>query len=112
MKKKKGENIIPTVSEKIDDEKDREKSNPINKIERSIEKPIHKERDIVNQSEELSNKVENNQNRKVKNSKTIKIERQNINYNSKDSKYNHIDIKERKIKNKPNFAPENKVRKQ
>ncbi|HBG1588505.1 YtxH domain-containing protein [Clostridioides difficile] len=112
VKKKKGENIIPTVSEKIDDEKDREKSNPINKIERSIEKPIHKERDIVNQSEELSNKVENNQNRKVKNSKTIKIERQNINYNSKDSKYNHIDIKERKIKNKPNFAPENKVRKQ
>ena len=112
VKKKKGENIRPTVSEKIGDEKDREKSNSINKIKRSTEKPIHKERDIVNQSEELSNKVENNQNGKVKNSKTMKIERHNINSNLKGPKYNHIDIKERKIKNKSNFTPENKVRKQ
>ncbi|TPE20182.1 CD3337/EF1877 family mobilome membrane protein [Clostridium perfringens] len=112
VKKKKGENIRPTVSEKIVDEKDREKSNPINKIERSTERLIHKERDIVNQSEELSNKVENNQNEKVKNSKTMKIERHNINSNIKGPKYNHIDIKERKIKNKSNFTHENKVRKQ
>ena len=112
VKKKKGENIRPTVSKKIYDEKDREKSNSINKIKRSTEKPIHKERDIVNQSEELSNKVENNQSVKVKNSKTMKIERHNINSNLKGPKYNHIDIKERKIKNKSNFTPENKVRKQ
>ncbi|HAT4314008.1 TPA: YtxH domain-containing protein [Clostridium perfringens] len=113
VKKKKGENIRPTVSEKIGDEKDRAKSNSINKIERFTEKPIHRERDIVNQSEELSNKGKNNQNEKVeKNSKTIKIERHNIKSNFKDSKYNHIDSKERKIKNKYNFTPENKVRKQ
>ncbi|EGT3606063.1 YtxH domain-containing protein [Clostridium perfringens] len=112
VKKKKVENIRPTVSEKIGDEKDREKSNSINKIERFTEKPIYKERDIANQSEELSNKVENNQNEKVKNSKTMKIERHNINSNLKGPKYNHIYIKERKIKNKSNFTPENKVRKQ
>ncbi|NEZ76040.1 YtxH domain-containing protein [Clostridium botulinum] len=112
VKKKKGENIRPTVSEKISHDKNIEKSNSINKIERATEKPIHKERDIANQSEELSNKVENNQNGKVKNSKTMKIERHNINSNLKEPKYNHIDIKERKIKNKSNFTPENKVRKQ
>lgn len=112
VKKKKGENIRPTVSEKIGDKKDREKSNSINKIERSTERPIYKERDIANQREELSNKVENNQSGKVKNSKTMKIERHTINSNLKEPKYNHIDIKERKIKNKPNFTPENKVKKQ
>ena len=112
VKKKKGENIRPTVSEKIGDEKDREKSNSINKIERSTERPIYKERDIANQREELSNKVENNQSGKVKNSKTMKIERHTINSNLKEPKYNHIYIKERKIKNKSNFTPENKVRKQ
>ena len=112
VKKKKGENIRPTVSEKIGDKKDREKSNSINKIERSTERPIYKERDIANQREELSNKVENNQSGKVKNSKTMKIERHTINSNLKEPKYNHIDIKERKMKNKPNFTPENKVKKQ
>ncbi len=48
----------------------------------------------------------------MKNSKTMKIERHNINSNIKGPKYNHIDIKERKIKNKSNFTHENKVRKQ
>ncbi|MDI3075892.1 YtxH domain-containing protein [Clostridioides difficile] len=108
-KEKKGENIRPAVSEKIGNDKNLEKSNSINKIERPTEKPIYKERDIVNQSEGLSNKVENNENGKVKNSKTMKIERHNINSNLKEPKYNHIDIKERKIKNKSNFTPENKV---
>ncbi|HFQ8588130.1 TPA: CD3337/EF1877 family mobilome membrane protein [Clostridioides difficile] len=112
VKKKKGENIRPTVLEKIGDEKDREKSNFINTIERSTEKHIHKERDTANQSEKLFNKVENNQNGKVKNSKTMKIERHNINSNLKGSKYKQIGIKERKIKNKSDFTPENKVRKQ
>lgn len=112
VKKKKGENIRPTVSEKIGDKKDREKSNSINKIERFTERPIYKERDIENQGEELSNKVKNNQSGKVKNSKTMNIERHTINSNLKEPKYNHINIKERKIKNKSNFIPENKVRKQ
>lgn len=112
VKKKKGENIRPPVSEKIVNDKNLEKSNSINKIERTIEEILHKKRDITNQGKEISNKVKNNQNEKLKNSKTIKIERHNIKSNSKDSKYNHIDSKERKIKSKSNFTPENKVRKQ
>nr|WP_243157327.1 YtxH domain-containing protein [Clostridium perfringens] len=112
VKKKKGENIRPPVSEKIVNDKNLEKSNSINKIERPIEEILHKKRDITNQGKEISNKVKNNQNEKLKNSKTIKIERHNIKSNSKDSKYNHIDSKERKIKSKSNFTSENKVRKQ
>ncbi|HBY3415240.1 TPA: YtxH domain-containing protein [Clostridioides difficile] len=112
VKKKKGENIRPTVSEKIVNDKNLEKSNSINKIEMPTEEILHKKRDITNKGKESSNKVKNNQNEKFKNSKAIKIERHNINSNSKDSRYNHINSKERKIKNKPNFTPENKVRKQ
>ena len=112
VKKKKGENIRPTVSEKIVNDKNLEKSNSINKIEMPTEEILHKKRDITNQGKEISNKVKNNQNEKLKNSKIIKIERHNIKSNSKDSKYNHIYSKERKIKSKSNFTPENKVRKQ
>ena len=112
VKNKKGKNIRPTISEKIVNGKNLEESNSINKIEIPTEEILHKKRDITNQGKESPNKVKNNQNEKLKNSKTIKIERHNTKSNFKDSKYNHIDSKERKIKNKSNLTPENKVRKQ